>query len=583
MKLFNSIKNKTLALSVLGLIAVSCTDYLDVDTDTDKPKIAKLSSLLTATQVDLSDIGDYYLYGGQNYSVLVHQMCDRGGADQYNLRANDNNVTNDWNLVYSTLRDINSIIAQGTASGDFVYVGIAQIEKAYVMSVAVDLWGDVPYSEAAKLATDNISNPKFDDQKKIYKDIFRLIEAGKINVMYSGGKKPLQVAPSDDLIYTGKAAQWKKFANTLKLKLYNQIKNSSEFDQVGFDTLIAENNFMATKADDFQVYKTVVTSTIYSNNERNRLYIDSYESTQFGSYISPWFYEILKGVNPAILNANPDPRMKYMIYNQIGANTFPDVGDLVTGNPKADYWDKSTGFFTIRFGSSGPYRDQSAEGSYSYPGIYPCGGKYDTSPAATGGAVNQSSGAKGLAPRRILTFDEYEFIRAELILAGKLTGGDAGALTRLESAVKANFSKIDEVVLKSGATSVPVLATSTGATAYITKLKAEYNAATTSDRRLEIIMTQKWIAGFGDPLDQYSDYRRTGYPVLANPSSTTGEYKSNFLFGTQTNVQYDDQTSFAGPSSYLNSMFWPQDEINGNFNAPTQKFPTSYKIFWDNN
>jgi Starch-binding associating with outer membrane len=581
MKLFNNIKNKALAIGLLSAVVVSCTDYLDVDKDTDNPVVAPLSSLLTGTQIDISDIGDYNNNGGATYSVLVHQMCDRGDDDQYGTRSDDIGIGNDWNSVYFALRNINSLISQATESGDFVYAGIGQIEKAYIMSVAVDLWGDVPYTEAARLATDNIASPKFDDQKLIYKDIFRLLEEGKLNVVKTSGKKPTD---KDDLIYKGSGAQWKKFANTLKLKLYNQIKTTSEFDQVGFDALIAENNFMASKADDFQVIKTAKTATNISQNERNRMYVVSYESTQFGSYISPWFYEILKGVNPNIHTGTPDPRMKYMICNQIAPNSFPpDQGDVASGNPKADYWDKTTGFYSIRFGSSGPYRDASAEGSYSYPGIYPCGGKYDT---GSGGAVNQLSGGKGLAPRRILTFDEFEFIRAELILAGKLPGGDAGALTKLEAAIKANFSKIDEVVTKTGVVTtpaIPILATNTTLTTpFLTKIKAEYNAATTPSRRLEIIMTQKWIATFGDSLDQYSDYRRTGFPLLYNPLSTSQEYQSNFLFGI-TMAQYDAQTTYGGAGTYLNSMFWPQDELNGNENSPAQKVATSYKIFWDNN
>lgn len=575
MKIEKQIRNTSFLTIVLSaMFFVGCTDYLDVNQDTDNPTTPYLPYLLSGTQRDLSDIGDYNVNGGQNYSVYVHQMCDRGSADQYNLRADDANSGNDWSLVYSTLRNINSLIAEATSKGNLIYAGIGQLEKAYVMSVAVDLWGDVPYSEAG-LINDNLLNPKFDNQKLVYSQVFALIDSGIANLASGGGS--LKPSAADDLIYKGDKAKWTKFAKTLKLKLYNQTRLTSDFDQVGFDALIAAGGFML-KGDDFQFLKNNKTSTNSGLNERNRLYIDSYESSQFGSYISPWFYEILKGVNPNIHTGTPDPRMKYMIYNQIGENAAapPDNG-VVGGNPKADYWDKATGFFSIRFCSSSPYRDSSQENSYSYPGIYPCGGAYKVSVAGNS-VASANSGGKGLAPRRMLTFDEFLFIQAELIQSGKIAGGDAAALVKLEAAIKANFQKIDDVVTKSLTTDVvPVLATSTGATAFITKIKTEYNAAISPAKKLEIIMTQKWIATFGDPVDQYTDFRRTGFPILHNPNSSIKEFQLN---NGDAFPLSDALTNLVG--QYQQSLFWPQQEINTNLNAPTQKTATSYKIFWAN-
>ncbi len=130
------------------------------------------------------------------------------------------------------------------------------------------------------------------------------------------------------------------------------------------------------------------------------LFIAAYEGTQFSEYQSPWFYEILKGVNPNIHNGNPDPRMRYYFYNQLAPNQFPpDQGNAGTGDPKADYWDKSTGFFSIRFGSVGPNRDLSAENSYTYPGIFPSGGRYDDGLGGSVATLNTNFSGKGKAPR----------------------------------------------------------------------------------------------------------------------------------------------------------------------------------------
>ena len=566
MKLLKNIKNNKnkIVLLLVSVLFLSCNDYLDVDKDKDNPTDVSLSLLLTNSQVDLSKLTDFQDYSGEVLQVYTHQITVREEQDQYGAKVNNVTVQSDWDNLYLTLTNLNSIIDKGTASGNLVYVGIAQMQKAYLMSVAVDLWGDVPYSEATHLKA-GIQAPKFDNQKEIYNAIFALIESAKTNIVTDAGiAKP----GNDDLIYGGDTDKWIRFANTFKLKLYNQTRLTSDFDQAGFNALIAENNFFTSIADDFQFNHT---ATLSPQEERNRFFLLSYNSSQFTTYMSPWFYEILKGMNPNVHTGISDPRINYYFFNQLKAGQFPpDLGDTATGNPKADYWDASTGFFAIRFGSQGPWRDFSTENSYTYPGIFPCGGRYDDGQ----GGVMSGSTATGIAPHRILTYDEFLYIQAELIQAGKLTGS---ASTKLQDAMKASFAKVDQVVEKSKTTqTVPVLTGSATTNLFISKILDEFSEAS-SAKKLEIIMTQKWVATFGDPADQYNDYRRTGYPVLANPNSTSKEYQLN---NGDAFPIIDSETVLNSP--YQLSLFWPQSELNVNKNAPAQKVPGTYKIFWDN-
>lgn len=566
MKLFENIKrNKAkVALLVLSILAISCSDFIDVDKDTDNPTIAPLDLLLTGTQVDLNDITDFQNFTATILSVYTHQGTSREEQDQYGTKTDNIPMSNDWNSIYLTLKNIETIISQGTESGDLVYVGIAQMEKAYIMSVAVDLWGDVPYSEASQLEN-GIVSPKFDDQKEIYTSILELIDTAKENI---GSNEGNQKPGSDDLFYGGDTDKWIRFANTFKLKLYNQTRLAAEFDQTGFDALIAEDNFFISNEDDFQFLHT---STLSPTDERNKLFLESYNSTQFGTYMSPWFYEILKGMNPNIHNGNPDPRIPYYFYNQLAAGEFPpDQGNTETGDPKADYWDKSTGFFSIRFGSVGPNRDFSAENSYTYPGIFPAGGRYDDG----GAEVMSGSTATGIAPHRILTYDEFLYIQAELIQVGKISGD---VTTKLQDAITASFAKVDQVVDGNGSSqTIPNLIGSADVNTFIANVMTEF-AAANPEKKLEIIMTQKWVGTFGDPFDQYNDYRRTGYPILANPKSTTKEYQLDNGDGFPL---IDSET--VQNNEFQLSLFWPQNELNTNRNAPGQKNPTTYKIFWDN-
>ena len=571
MKLINKIRNNKaiVILSLCSTFILSCSDYLDVDKDTDYPTTAPLNLLLTNVEINTALLGDFNNNTGRLLSTYTHQMTSREEEDQYGIKVGNISMNNDWDAIYLALTDIETIIKKGTDTDNMVYVGIAQMQKAYILSYAVDLWGDVPYSEATQLATSGIINPKFDNQKEIYSQVFALIETAKVNLASNSGT---EIPSDDDLYYGGDTDKWIKFANTFKLKLYNQTRLITDFDQAGFDALIAENNFFTSNADDFQFNHYDVISP---SNERNQLFVEAYQSTQFGSYQSPWFYEILKGVNPNILSGNPDPRMPYYFYNQLKAGEFPpDQGNVTTGNPGADYWDKSTGFFSIRFGSTGPDRDKSAENSYTYPGIFTSGGRYDDGLGGSVSTLDTGFSGKGKAPRRILTYDEFLYIQAELIHVGKLSGNEA---TKLQEAITASFAKVDQVVANSGTTqTVPVLSGTGAVTTYIDNVITEFNAASSS-KKLEIIMTQKWIGTFGDPMDQYTDYRRTGYPVLANPLGTSPEYQLDNADGFPIE---DSQTVQNNP--FQVSFYWPQSELNSNANAPAQKNPATYKIFWDN-
>jgi len=550
-------------LTIFTLSTLACDKYLDVDTDEDNPTSVALNLVLPNIQVTVGQLGSANNFTAEVLSVYVHQLVSRSEQDQYGAQADNVTIRNDWNNIYLVLTDIETLISQSTVSGDKVYLGIGQAIKAYLASTAVDLWGDVPFSQATQLAND-IPNPVFDDQEAVYTTVFTLLDDAKANILSGEGLSP----STDDLMYSGDTSKWVKFINTLKLKLYNQIRLSSLFDSGALNALMLEDNFFESLSDDFQFTNT---ANITPTDERSQLFQSSYVQAQVDHYVSPWFYEVLKGMNPNIHTGNPDPRIPYYWANQLPPNTLPrDQGNLDTGDPNADYWDASTGFLSIRFGSIGNDRDAAVQNDATFPGIYPCGGRYDDGLGFTRGAGTNGT---GVAPKRILTYYELLFIQAELMQVN--SPGSASA--KLNEAITAAFAKVDDVVMNNGTTqTVPVLSGTTEVNDYIANVIAEYNAAST-DKQLEIIMTQKWIASFGDPIDIYTDYRRTGYPTWADPNGPSPEYQLDNGDAWPLN---DADTTLG--NTYQESLFWPSNEINNNSSSPSQKDPTTYQIFWDN-
>lgn len=546
-------------------LSLGCDQYLDVDTDTDNPTVAPLNQLLTNIEANsVAPLVDFNFWSGDMLQVYTHQTVAREEQDQYGTKADNVLLNNDWNNVYLGLTDIETLISQASNGGNQVYQGIGQILKAYVMSVAVDLWGDVPFTEATSL-TQGVVSPAFDDGESIYAAVLILLDEGKVNVNSGNGLSP----GADDLFYGGSASKWTKFANSFKLKLYNQIRLTSLYDQTAVDALMSAGDFFTSSSDDFQF---IHTANITPTDERNQLFRGAYGGAQVTYYMSPWFYEIVQGMNPNIHNGIQDPRIPYYWANQLEDGQFPrDQGDSDTGDPNADYWDASTGFFSIRFGSIGPDRDHAVQTDATFPGIFPCGGRYDDN----AGFSRTITSGTGVAPRRMFTFDEFLYVQAEMMHEGLISGSAGATLTE---AMTASFAKVDEVVAGTGTTqTVPTLSGTTAVTDFISDIGNEFATAST-EKQLEIIMTQKWVATFGDAMDQYNDYRRTGYPVLADPLGASPEYQLDNDDGWPLDDGFTVQNN-----NFQTTFFWPQPELDLNQNAPAQKDATTFKVFWDNN
>jgi len=100
---------------------------------------------------------------------------------------------------------------------------INEISSIFIWQVIVDLWGDVPYSEALR-AIDGVYSPKYDDAKYIYEDLI-----GRIDIAVDRINTSAEGYGANDLVYGGDMKKWIKLANTIKLRL---AINLSDVDPV---------------------------------------------------------------------------------------------------------------------------------------------------------------------------------------------------------------------------------------------------------------------------------------------------------------------------------------------------------------
>ncbi len=549
-------------LAVMVLLMPGCKKYLDVNKNVNNPVSVPVSTLLTSGQ---QRIGSLFALGGtigNGLGVYTHQLMQYGGFNRYGIQASGMNGT--WSTGFSIMTNLDVLIEQATANGQTVYAGIGKILKAYLATMMVDIWGEMPYSEVNKFK-EGIKEAKFDKGVDIYAAAFALLNEGITNVQ---DPTPQAKPGADDLVYKGATANWVKAANTIKLKLYTQVRLVQNVSAEVTALLATPANLINSQAESFMFPFGPFTST----DDRYPGYGDYAAAQRGGQIPSHWLYEIMKGYNTDIYTNIEDPRIPYYFYKQKLAGTNPENC--------TDYRDG--GFITLIFGSNSPCVGGSNSNTYTLLGIYPIGGRYDDQTGAIinagSGTLNASNAGTGAAPQRALTYADRLYLEAELINAGVVSGDQRAVFS---AALNASFAQVDHVVANfvKPIQSVPAVATQTATTTYKADVLDDFDAAT-DQGKLEHIMTQKWISRLGNSLDNYTDYRRTKFPVMFTPAPANG--------GTVTSVYSPGGTGGLGEGNrpvnngteYPWSLPFPQTEIDQNRNTPPQKVLNTYKIFW---
>lgn len=531
MKIFNKIFKRAIPAACVLLVASSCADFLDINENPNDPLTTELKQNLPVVETVIFEAFGHSGGGLSDItSQFVNQTVQRGPTNFYFVQGNEFAIANSWpNMFSGALKDLDLMIASATERESWHYLGVAQILKAYSFSMMVDVWGNVPYTEFG-LGTAN-PFPKFDEGEEIYPKLLVLLEDAVENL-----EKESNEVLENDLIFSNDEDTWKKFGNALRLKLYNQVKDTPLYDAAAVADIINNADLPIDVADGFRLKYTD------GNNPENRhpLFKKDYVDNN-ASYIDPFFYRIMDGsgeFNPDYTGI-VDPRIPYYFYNQL-------AGDDPQNPPTSAYYGD---FLSIWFAS---YNIDPNEGfdqaqSQTLVGLYPCGGAFDDGSGDTGDA---DSGLKGAGYQRLYPYFAHLYTMAELALT-KGAPGDARDL--FEAAMVASFDEVNDLV------AAPI--TPVDGDDYIEEILALYDDGD-DEKKLELIMTQKWIASFGFSVDSYTDYRRTGYPILFDPNA-------------------DDNPFTVLTRNFPVSFPYFTDDLAINPNSDPQRDPGTDKVFWD--
>ncbi len=481
----------------------SCSRSLDVNTNPNVLTEAPIQTVLTSitTNVGFTGGSDLHRYT----SLWTQQFSGQGAAgtqtleyQKYNIQSTD--VNNLWSTFYANmLMDCEYIISKGSASP--WYTGIAKIIKAWIYHHLVDMWGDVPFTEA-NLGVEN-RFPHYDDDATIYPKLFTLIDQGVADL--NAASSALSPA-TNETIYGGNRDKWKKFANTLKMRLYLHYSEiNPTFAKTGIDGIInSAAPVFAANSENFQM------AFVDAANAQNPIH--QFEVRRLSQFFPNSFL-----VN--MMNAKLDPRRPFFF------TPFPYTATPTPASP---------------YVGATPGQPQSI--NFSRMHTYLRGGPIKNALVTNGsGAITDvtanHNAYTGAAPIRMLTFAEYNFIRAEAALR---FGSPGSAQAFFQAGITASMQ---DAGVAAGDIS-----------AYI----ASYGTLSgTTAQQLQQIIDEKYIASYGVALEPYNDWRRTGYPVLTPVSG-------------------------AVLSFIPTTIYYPLLEVNSNPNMPGQKASLGEKVFWDN-
>ncbi len=190
----------------------ACTeDFEELNTDPNEPTSVPTSYLMTNAQRAAQG---FFFYTGSIYIQHMGNTQYTRGTDLYegieaSFYGNYRSELNDFEEIIRLNTNEDTKDAAASSGSNNNQIGVARVMKAYTYHQLADVWGDIPYSQALQ-GRENF-NPAYDTQEAVYRDL--LNDLKEATAQMDGG------SIEGDLIYGGDTDMWKKFANSLRLRL----------------------------------------------------------------------------------------------------------------------------------------------------------------------------------------------------------------------------------------------------------------------------------------------------------------------------------------------------------------------------
>lgn len=401
----------------------------------------------------------------------------------------------DWNDIYQRAMIIKTMQEEATTTAQPVYMATGNILMAFNMSYLTDLYGDAPYSQALQSVTTGNIKPAYDKQQDIYMGLLQLLKDANLQLRANG----TGIDASADALYAGKALQWRKLANSLRLRML--LRCSKVYANAFTEMQEILNNtelypIFTSNADNAEViYQGVKKDDSWPGGAKNMIDADFAKTKASKELVD-------------ILLQRNDPRLAIWVAPVTAATGATVDQNKYVGVPHA----------------------------LANPADYN-GGETHQSVFSSFFRQDKATGLKA----SLMLYSEVCFILSEAAQTGKITVPSKTAASLYNEGIE---SSMDYYGVKALAASQ----------AYYDSPLVKY------DGTQKQLITQKWLAMLFRGAEGWFDFRRTGYPqFVAGPASFQPAFPVRYGWPTSepsvNNDNYQAAITVFGADN-INTKMW---------------------------
>ncbi|WP_131537747.1 SusD/RagB family nutrient-binding outer membrane lipoprotein [Pedobacter nototheniae] len=482
----------TTLLFVLIAMMVSCTkDFEEINTNPNAPETTNTEFLMSDILISTAYAYQENAVGRRpasaaRYLTLVrntgYDLLDWGPVD--------------WDDIYARLAVNKTFMETAQKRSENQYVAISKIMKAFNFAYLTDLYGDIPYSQALKSKEANLIYPEYDQQQAIYPDLLK--ELREANDMLKGNTQ--EINAKGDVMFKGKALAWRKFANSLRLRMLLRISKN-------YASAFTEMQEIVNDKTAFPIFESSA---------------DNAEMAYLGNIAAySW----------------PDGPLAMIDFDYQKTKVSKELVDrlIQRNDPRLAIWVepvKSTVGSTVDLN-----RYVGVPNAIDAPSAYN-GGEDHVSVFSSTFFRKNGGTSNPLLKASLVTYTEQCFILAEAAQRGKLTVSGETAESLYYKAIKESMN--------SYAVTAPQN--------YYDQQLVKY------DGTLEQLITQKWLAMLFKGSEGWFDQRRTGYPAFVTGPLAAGRgipkrYTYPDSESAKNRVNYQKAVSVFGADNQ-NTLMW---------------------------
>ncbi|MCO5234864.1 MAG: SusD/RagB family nutrient-binding outer membrane lipoprotein [Chitinophagaceae bacterium] len=508
-------KNKLILFAALFFLAGCTKNFDEINSNPNNPdKISNPGVLLT--NVIRGAVNTSFGNSFNRGSIAGDLLYNNFGGNFDNWARADASGYFLWNY-YDYIRDLNEVITISEAGGFSNFKAVALIFRSWMFQNLTDMYGPIPFREAANAKLEGINRPAYEQQEAVYAGLLADLEEAN-SLLGTSDENVL-----GDILFNSDISRWQKFSTALMIRLL--MRQSKKVDPSAALSNILNNPgkypLFTSNADQAALQ--------YVNDRVNPMpmYLKSNSDYATSTRVSKNLVDYLKLLH--------DPRLP--VY------ALPIQTSVVGSNPDPADFEYEGGV-----NSTGPLADPR---NYSAPGMLWAPEQYSP-------AFASMDAAQGI----IISYSEEQFNLAEAAEKGYIAGGSAAAEAYYLNGIKDQFAYYAGRVGNRFANSDQQLKGEDVIPdgSYYTQSEVAYTG--TAAEKLEKIALQKWLSLYMVGYEAWFEWRRVGFPDIVVGTDGPGYVARRCLYpADETRINeanYKQAVSWLGTDELKTRVWWDE-------------------------